>query len=172
VTGELDAEEVAMTDQHLAQYLAQQIALREQILRSNLALRDWAAGLRQRSASAREAARARRAAPAGPTVPTVPAVPMVQSGTVPGTVPAAGLGAWAVASHLGPMPPLGQVEVSDLFVILVDQHGFEVMDAVRALATGLAVAGYPLDHDSVSAADALDILHHAVNPQEEGGHDD
>ena len=59
---------------------------------------------------------------------------------------------------------MGQVEVSDLFVILVDQHGFEVMDAVRALATGLAVAGYPLDHDSVSAADALDILHHAVNP--------
>lgn len=119
--------------------LARQRALREEILRSNQVLRDWAAGLRLRSARAREVARARRGA--GPGTP-------------------------AVERQLGPLPPLGQVEVSDLFVILVDQHGFEVMDAVRALATGLAVAGYPLDHDSVSAADALDILHRAVNPHD------
>ena len=119
--------------------LARQRALREEILRSNQVLRDWAAGLRLRSARAREVAQARR-------------------GARPGTP--------VTERQLGPMPPLGQVEVSDLFVILVDQHGFEVLDAVRALATGLAVAGYPLDHDSVSAADALDILHRAVNPHD------
>lgn len=123
----------------IERHLAQQRALREEILRSNQILRDWAAGLRLRSARAREVARARRE---------------VRPGTP------------ALARQVGPMPPLGQVEVSDLFVILVDQHGFEVMDAVRALASGLAGAGYPLDHDSVSAADALDILHRAVNPHE------
>ena len=129
-----------MTDDHLE--------MREQILRSNLALRDWAAGLRLRSANAREIARTRRAEPADLSL-----------------ADAAVVGP-AVVSHLGPMPALGQVEVSDLFMILVDQHGFEVMDAVRALATGMAVAGYPLDHDTVSASDALDILHDAVNPHE------
>src|SRR4051794_39347181 len=114
-----------MTDHHRE--------MRDQILRSNLALRDWAAGLRLRSVSAREVARARRADP--------PADLTLADAAVVGP---------SGVSHLGPMPALGQVEVSDLFMILVDQHGFEVMDAVRALATGLAVAGYPLDHDTVS----------------------
>ena len=126
-----------------------QLALREEILRSNHALRDWAAGLRVRSRSAREVAQSRR----------VPFDGLVQLAD-------RDYGAVVPVPVAGPVPALGQVEVSDLFVILIDQHGFEVMDAVRALATGLATAGYPLDHDSVSASDALDILHDAVNPDE------
>jgi hypothetical protein len=60
------------------------------------------------------------------------------------------------------LPPLGEVPVTDLFTILVDQHGFPVADAVRAVATGLLRAGYPMDHDRVSPADAFDILDWAL----------
>ena len=53
---------------------------------------------------------------------------------------------------------LGAVAVVDLFVILVENHHFEVREAVRLLTTGLLAAGYPGDSESVSASDAMDIL--------------
>ena len=54
--------------------------------------------------------------------------------------------------------PLGAVSVTDLFVILVENHAFQVREAVQALSLGMLAAGYPADHESVAATDALDIL--------------
>lgn len=53
---------------------------------------------------------------------------------------------------------LGAVSVTDLFVILVEHHAFQVRDAVHALSLGMLAAGYPADHESVAATDALDIM--------------
>lgn len=114
-------------------------ALRAEILRSNRALRGWAVGLRARSRTVRQAAGATRAG-----------THHARSGEPVATAPD---------------PALGDIAVTDLFVILVDDHGLGVLDAVRALATGLAVAGYPPDYDRVSAADAFDILHVALRPE-------
>ncbi|GAA4381995.1 hypothetical protein [Nocardioides caricicola] len=118
-------------------------ALRAEILRSNRALRGWAVGLRARSRTVRQAAGATRA----------------------GTHHARSGEPVATAPDPAPDPALGDIAVTDLFVILVDDHGLGVLDAVRALATGLAVAGYPPDYDRVSAADAFDILHVALRPE-------
>ncbi len=124
-------------------------ALREEILRSNHALRDWAAGLRARSSAARGLAQNRR--------------------RVSSLLDVDGRIARQVERREMPqdraeveLPSLGTVLVSDLFVILVDQHGFSVLEAVRALATGLVVAGYPADYGTVSAPDALDIIQSAL----------
>jgi hypothetical protein len=50
------------------------------------------------------------------------------------------------------------VPVTELFTILVDAHDLAVMDAVRGLAVGLAVAGYDEDTDAVTPTDALGIV--------------
>ena len=60
------------------------------------------------------------------------------------------------------LPSLGDVRVTELFTVLVDQHGLTVNDAVRSLAVGLIQAGYPIDHEQVSASDALEILDWAL----------
>ena len=122
-----------------------ELALRQEILRSNHALRDWAAGLRARSENARAVARVRRAGALG-----LAAVEPVETITV------------AADPSLPVLPSLGHVRVADLFVILVDDHGFGVMEAVGALAAELMVAGYPTEYDQVSAPDAMDILQGAL----------
>lgn len=63
-------------------------------------------------------------------------------------------------------PSLGDVSVTELFTVLVDQHDFQVRPAVTAIALGLAEAGYPPDHDRVSAADAFAIIEYALRETE------
>ena len=62
----------------------------------------------------------------------------------------------------GPSGPqevaLGDVSVVDLFVILVENHHYDVREAVRLLTLGMLAAGYPADNESVAASDAMDIL--------------
>jgi hypothetical protein len=60
--------------------------------------------------------------------------------------------------------PLGDVSVVDLFVILVEDHRLEVREAVRLLMVGMLGAGYPADHESVAASDAMDILEEILGP--------
>lgn len=76
--------------------------------------------------------------------------------------------AWDAAVSCGAagapvFPGLGYVRVSELFQVLVDSHGLTVMHAVRELGTAMLAAGYPMDVDEVSAADAFDILDCAVH---------
>jgi hypothetical protein len=51
-----------------------------------------------------------------------------------------------------------EVRVSELFVILTEDHDLGVMQAVRLLAIALHVAGYDPDTEAVSGADAIDIV--------------
>jgi hypothetical protein len=126
----------------------------QSILASNQALRAWAAGLRTWSTAARissssERVRARR--------------------LVAG---AAGLrGAHsdiARSSRRGAelddliLPSLDDVRVDELVAVLVGQHHFGALGAVRAVRLALLVAGYPAASEKVLAADAFDILDSAL----------
>ena len=57
---------------------------------------------------------------------------------------------------------LGSVPVTDLFVALVDHHGFAAQEAVLGLVIGLREAGYPDDAEEVAAVDAMDVLSRIV----------
>ncbi|MGY2701967.1 hypothetical protein [Nocardioides sp. URHA0032] len=120
-----------------------QIALRSESLRQHATtLRAWSRAARARSQASRRVARGRRpplsdlGAP-----PALPPLPAAQEVDVEDEVPC-----------LGPVP------ITDLFVMLVDDHGLSVGDAVRGLAVETAAAGYPLDVDAISAADAFDVI--------------
>lgn len=60
------------------------------------------------------------------------------------------------------LPSLGELEVPTLLDILVGHHGFGVEHAVSAVTMGMFVAGYPLHHDRVTAADAFEIVEAAL----------
>lgn len=124
---------------------------RDDIMRSNRALREWANGLREWSRRARDESHAQRERGHELRDHQPPAV--------------GGLASWAVEPRVSSDPNvlnLEAVQVSELFTLLVDQHGFAVMEAVQALAVEMAAAGYAPDHDEVSAADALAIVESAL----------
>ena len=124
-------------------------SLCEEILRSNQAVRQWAAGLRDRGTRARAESRHRRAR-AGAAVGPPPLTRRPQPAPdLPGFDPAG-------------LPSLGEVRVEELVAILVDDHGFAVARAERALAHGMMICGYPRGHDSVVAADAFEVVERAV----------
>lgn len=133
-------------------------AMSSDILAANQSLREWAAGLRAWSRSARQTSEAHRhrthtlkeshAKRGGrSTRPPARVRPPVQQQVVEAT---------------SGLPELGTVRVSELFLSLVDGHGFGAEEAVRALATGLLVAGYPADCDAIATADAFDVVENAV----------
>jgi hypothetical protein len=53
---------------------------------------------------------------------------------------------------------LGSLQVSELFEILIDHHGFTVTGAVRALVVALEQAGYPAETSAVAAADGMEVI--------------
>ena len=124
--------------------------VRTEILRTNHALRQWAGSLRVRGERARAACRGRRLSAAPWERPAGDATPVGRAEADESTNPEPRL------------PSMGTVPVTELFAILVDQHGMAVVDAVRALIEAMVVAGYPSDHPWVSAADAFDIIDRAV----------
>ena len=124
--------------------MADRIAHAE-ILQTNKALREWAAGLRAWSRLVREggaAVRAPHRQSGGATATRAPALP--------------------VRPNEDGLPSLGEVRVSELFSTLVDIHGLPTRTAVERLAIGLAVSGYPPEVDRVSAADSFDIIEWAI----------
>ena len=115
----------------------------QDILATNAALREWAAGLRAWSRSARGSSaefrrRARLLRPA----------PLRVAADAPRGVPA-----------LAPIP------VRDLREVLVQDHGLSGPEADRALATGLLVAGYPSGYEELAAADAFDVVEEILDSQ-------
>jgi hypothetical protein len=140
--------EVAMT--------VEQVLQRDDIRRSNLALRERAALLRERSRLVREEAevtcvRARRLATGSAAWRAG-----LQALRAPEPEAVVGFGAGDAE--------LGEVRVTELFTVLVERHRFGVIEAVRALARGLLVAGYPTETEVVSAADAFSIVEWVVGP--------
>jgi hypothetical protein len=120
----------------------------EEAVRRSRLLREWSRTLRAWSSSTRRQAEASRLMLPSHHAPTD--FPTGHRATSPASPP--------------PQPPadeevpLGEVPVIDLFVILVENHDFEVRDAVRRLTMAMLTAGYPADNDTVSATDAMDIL--------------
>jgi hypothetical protein len=116
----------------------------EEVLRANRAARDWAAGLRRWSTSARESSTVQRAR----AVAARSAVRQLGS------------------NGGGPRPPglpgLGSVRASDLVDWLVQSHDLTTIEAERAIRVGMLAAGYPADYAEVSAVDAFDVLETAA----------
>ena len=107
----------------------------EETLEASRLLAAWSRSLRQWSRITRERSREGRAA----------------RSAIPGL---------SMPDLTGPVdePSLGEVPIVDLFVILVEQHGFEVREAVRQLTLGMMAAGYQAEAERVGAADAMDII--------------
>ena len=130
----------------------------EDVLSSNHALREWAAGLREWSRVAREVAAMQRTR-------------SIEFRETRLTTRRTYDGVWGSAdpspttgAEAGPTTPgLGEVQLSELFTVLVDHHGFGFMDAVQTLTTALTFAGYPVEADEVAAADAFEIVDWAVS---------
>ncbi len=68
----------------------------------------------------------------------------------------------AVVGTGAPLPVVGPLAVADLLDILVHDHGIDPRQAWRSLALAMLGAGYPPDSDRVAAADAFDVVHHAL----------
>ena len=117
----------------------------DEIVETNRALREWAAGLRAWSRLVREGCATGRAPDVRPRRPRSSCPP-----------------ALPVRPNQDGLPSLGEVMVTELFSTLVDIHGLPTRTAVQRLATGMAIAGYPPEVDRVSAADAFDVIEWAV----------
>ena len=115
----------------------------DEVLMASRSLREWSVGLRHWSRSARQASCLRRQ--------------RAQEVNI-GGLPQRQAGAVAVQA----LPPLGMVRGSELVSFLVRGHGFGHVEAEAAVAVGMLVAGYPGDYGLVSAADAFDVVEHAV----------
>jgi hypothetical protein len=118
-------------------------ARRDEILETSVELREWAVGLREWSRGVREASVAHRR----------------RSDLARWTGPHLALDLLAERPGL---PCMGPVWMSELGAALTTVHGLGAADAARALRRGLLVAGYPLDVDFVAAADAFEIIEHAL----------
>ncbi len=120
-------------------------------------LRSWSEGTRRRTGGARRTWQAQqleaslRARTGEPATPQPPAEPVEPSG-------ADGDATEVPAEESADEVSMGEVPVTDLFVILVENHDFEVREAVRQLLLGMLAAGYPEDAENLSASDAMDIL--------------
>jgi hypothetical protein len=110
---------------------------RDEVRRASVALRQWSVSLRAWSRTARS-----RSAAVGSArfLVVPPAVPPTSEPVEDGSV------------------SLGLVAVSELFVILVDNHGLSTRKAVASLVVELKRAGYPSDASSVAASDGFDIV--------------
>lgn len=60
------------------------------------------------------------------------------------------------------LPALGSIEAEELRVILVRCHGFTEAAAALAVTTGMWIAGYPETSLELGAADAFDVMDHAL----------
>ncbi|WP_343908984.1 hypothetical protein [Nocardioides aquiterrae] len=109
-------------------------------------LREWSAGLRAWSRSARdESAGRRRDASEGRGHHR-------RRPAAPSAVPTAG------PSPDGDLPTLDPVPVAELRELLVQAHGFSRRHVDQALAAAMLVAGYPPGYDRLGAADAFDLV--------------
>lgn len=116
-----------------------------EILQTNRALREWAAGLRAWSQLVRDGCVTGRPSHARPRRPASARPPVLP-----------------VRPNESGLPSLGEVRVTELFNTLVDIHGLPTQTAVQRLALGMAIAGYPPEADRISAADAFDVIERAV----------